>query len=91
MVCFAYTTVRIPVHLRHLPTATKFKSKDHSVPVANGTTSINIRLITPTAPEDATFPVVYWLHGGGLSFVSNGGASVASDAVSCFRLHRRAH
>ncbi|KAH8100058.1 Alpha/Beta hydrolase protein [Cristinia sonorae] len=49
-----------------LPDASKYTIVDHpNVPVAGGTAHILVRTITPTSTDGSTYPVFYWMHGGG--------------------------
>lgn len=64
----AYTVSKsfssILINLLHVES--KYKTTDHSVPVAEGAATILIRTITPTSSgASGTFPVFYWIHGGG--------------------------
>ncbi|THH21846.1 hypothetical protein EUX98_g8273 [Antrodiella citrinella] len=51
------------------PDASKYKTVDHSVHLAD-MASILVRTITPVSSEGNTYPVLYWIHGGGYIFGS---------------------
>ncbi|OBZ73134.1 AB hydrolase superfamily protein B1A11.02 [Grifola frondosa] len=51
---------------RSLPSETEYRVEDHKVPVDGG--EITVRCVIPTpagAQADTSFPVLFWMHGGG--------------------------
>ncbi|KAH8100020.1 Alpha/Beta hydrolase protein [Cristinia sonorae] len=48
-----------------MPDPSTYTIADHSVPLDNGTVQILVRTITPTAADGRTFPLLYYIHGGG--------------------------
>ena len=50
-----------------------YRIEDHTVPVGGG--SITVRSLIPTPQgvgEDETFPLLFWMHGGGMEFTQLG-------------------
>ncbi|KAJ3010743.1 hypothetical protein NUW54_g2386 [Trametes sanguinea] len=50
----------------NLPHATEYVTDDHKVPVDGG--EVAVRCYRPHSLQDATFPLFFWVHGGGWVF-----------------------
>ncbi|KAI0644088.1 Alpha/Beta hydrolase protein [Trametes meyenii] len=61
-----FTEIYRSVQRENLPSESAYKTVDHKVSVEGG--EIAIRVYTPVSPDEATFPVLVWTHGGGFVF-----------------------
>ncbi|CCM02387.1 uncharacterized protein FIBRA_04483 [Fibroporia radiculosa] len=49
----------------HLPPESKYRVRDHQIPVDGGEIAIRCVIPTPSGNEDEVFPLMLWIHGGG--------------------------